>query len=170
MGRLIAAIFTILVVIALAQAAWQHERLPETVASHFDARGQPDGWMSRNLHTTLHAGLIVFIAVFLEGIARLNRRLPDEYLNIPHRDYWLAPERRAATHAWLVTLLRAIGCTVLLFLIGLFHQVYRANQGAGLLTTSTLIMSLSLLVVLTVLLVACLVRFLRRPASPSEHR
>jgi uncharacterized membrane protein len=80
--------------------------LPETVASHFDASGAPNGWSSR----AGYAALLLIIGVFLPlGIVamvnRLTRRGPGQ-LNIPAKDYWTRPEhaeeaiRRVRAYMW----------------------------------------------------------------------
>src|SRR6185369_1501240 len=94
-------VFLVLVAAALAQALWQHDRLPEKVAAHFNGAGRPDGWLSRGLHTAWHIGTILFLAALFQGMALLPARLPKEYINLPHRDHWLAPERAATTLAWI---------------------------------------------------------------------
>ena len=88
--------------LALAAAAifirLSGQQLPETMASHFDATGNANGFMARdtylNFITLVAVGsplLIVAVqALVLSQVARIN---------IPNRDYWLAPERRAATLA-----------------------------------------------------------------------
>jgi uncharacterized membrane protein len=120
-------VFLALVVTALVQSFWQHDRLPEKVAAHFNGSGQADGWMSRGARTAWHVVTVLFLAAVFQGITTLLSRLPKEYVNIPHRDYWLAPERAAATHARVRTSLLLIGCSVMIFFIVLFHLSYRAN-------------------------------------------
>lgn len=119
--------FFALVLAAIAQALWQHGQLPAKVASHFDGAGAPNGWTTRSTHTTLHVATVLFMAALFQGIVALNSRLPKEYVNIPRRDYWLAPERAATTHAWLADMILAMGGAVLLFFMALFRLVYRAN-------------------------------------------
>lgn len=158
-------LFLLLVAAALAQALWQHDRLPARVATHFDLAGRADGWMSRDNQTKAHLGLVLFIAVMLEGLARLSPRLPDGLVNLPHRDYWLAPERRAATHAWIAGLFRLIGCVLMAFFLALFHLVYRANlHGAQMPTAPAGLLVGGLLATVGLLLAGVFLRFARPPA------
>ena len=165
MNRAITAAFAALVLLSVAQAFWQYDRLPETVASHFDAAGKANGWMSRGTQTAWQIGTVLFIAGLLEGIARINRLIPDEHLNLPHRAYWLAPERRAATIAWIGTVVRLMGCVLLVFFIGLFHQVYRVNTGGGDITLPVAGLGLGLLAALGLILGAFVLRLVRPPAA-----
>ena len=116
-------------------------------------------------HITACLGDMMTEVNSFEGIARLNRLIPDEYINIPHREYWLAPGRRPETVAWLGTLVRLMGCIVLLFFIGIFHQVYRANMGGGDITPAIAVLSIVMLLGVMAILGATLFRFSRPPAS-----
>lgn len=163
MNRLLPLAFALLIAAALGQAAWQHSRLPETVATHFNPAGQADGWMSRDAQTAWHVGMILFIAGLMEGIARLNARLPDEYINIPRREHWLAPERREATHRWLRGIIRLIGCVLMLFFLGLYHQVYRANtNGTQMIAGATGLLVAGCLLCVGAITVAVFLRFNRK--------
>ena len=154
-----------LILLSVAQAAWQHGRLPETVASHFDASGKANGWMPRGAQTAWHIGTVLFMAALFEGLARINRLIPDELINIPHRGYWLAPVRRADTFARLANMVRLMGCLLLVFFMGLFRQVYRANTGGGFITQAVVLMSAALLVSLAAVGFASLRRFSRPPLA-----
>jgi hypothetical protein len=165
MKRIAGVAFLTLFVAALGQSVWHYAHLPAQVATHFNYAGKPTGWMSREALLGFQLAMILLVGGLLEGIVRLNRRIPDEGFNIPHRDYWLHPERRPATVAWIGNLVRVAGCGVLAFFLFLFHQVYRANLGSGDLTASTAVITGIALVGIVALLIACLVRFARRPAA-----
>ena len=102
-------------------------RLPARVASHFNAAGLPDGWMSRSNYLWSMAGLGLGLALFMIGIFYLIRFLPLSSINLPRRDYWLAPERRAAT---LDRIFRAgiyLATLEALFVLGVHLLVVEAN-------------------------------------------
>ena len=120
MQRGLQVIFLVLVLGAVAQGLWQHAHLPARVASHFDGAGRANGWMSRDAMLGWQLGTVLFIAARFEGIVALQPLLPAEVVNLPHRDYWLAPERRAATDAWISSLLRATGGLLMVFFMALF--------------------------------------------------
>ncbi len=77
------------------------QSLPPVVASHFAASGRANGFMPRSAYL----GLILFIAVgvplLLAFVHRLVRFVPPHLVNLPNRDYWLAPERVTETLAFL---------------------------------------------------------------------
>jgi uncharacterized membrane protein len=158
-------LFLALVAAVIAQALWQHDRLPERVATHFNAAGVANGWMSRDGQTAAHIGIVLFIAAMFEGIAWLSPRLPNDLINLPRRDYWLTPERRAGTLAWLAGMMRLLGCVLMVFFFALFHQVYRANlDGTRMLTAPAGLVTGGLLATVALVLLAVFVRFARPPA------
>lgn len=120
-------VFLGLALLALGQAAWQHARLPDRVAIHFNATRRADAWAPRNAQTVLHVLTILFMAALTEGAVLFQARLPTRYVNLPHREYWLAPERAEASRTWLVGSGLAIGCALMIFFMGLFHLLYLAN-------------------------------------------
>jgi len=160
------AVFLVLVLAALVQVFWQHDRLPERVAAHFDAAGRANGWMSRHAHTAWHIGTLLFITALFQGIALLQSRLPKDYVNIPHRAHWLAPERAAATHAWIAGAVLLLGCTVMIFFIALFHLLYRANlANPPLLGSAVWWLTGGLLATVAGVIATLVARFGRKPAG-----
>lgn len=160
--------FFALLALALGSAFWQHAHLPARVATHFDGAGHANGWLDRGTHTTLQIATLLFMTALFQGLAALNRRLPKELINVPHRDYWFAPERAAASHAFFSTTMHQLGCAVLIFFNFLFWQIYRANQ----LTTPRLDATIwwataVLLSVVAIVLVRLVVRFSRRSTAPA---
>ena len=76
-----------------AIAAWYWPALPERVASHFDGAGRPNGWSSKESFVGLMLGMTVFHAALFLGIEQLVRRAPAKWINLPHKEEWLAPAR-----------------------------------------------------------------------------
>jgi serine/threonine-protein kinase len=102
-------------------------RLPERVASHFDLSGVADGWMSRASHLwtlgTLACGLSAVIVILFYSV----RFFPDSSINLPRRDYWLAPERREETYSVLFRSGIWFACLMVLFMFGMHLLVIEAN-------------------------------------------
>lgn len=73
------------------------QRLPGMVATHFDASGRPNQYMTRASHLKsmgfLGAGVTLAEALLFVGV----RHLKGDRINIPNRAYWLAPERKEIT-------------------------------------------------------------------------
>jgi len=103
-------------------------RLPERVATHFDASGQPDGWMSRTAHLRCMAVFGLGFPLFVPVLVYVLRFLPDRFFNLPHRDHWLAPERRIETMSYLYRHSLWFASLALGFVIGIHYSVIEANH------------------------------------------
>jgi uncharacterized protein DUF1648 len=84
---------------ARVAAAWS--QLPPVMASHFDAAGNADGFMARGAFFTSLALIFGTLVLMLTLLPLLLRVVPVGAVNVPHREYWFAPERRAASLARL---------------------------------------------------------------------
>ena len=105
--------------------------LPERVATHFGFNGQAaDGWMSRRAYLAFECGFPALIAALFTGVTALVRWLPTSFVNIPRKDYWLAPERRALTGRFLRDRLGWLLCLITLFFGGLHVLIVQANRDA----------------------------------------
>jgi uncharacterized membrane protein len=88
----------VLVVVAMAVQLWiYYPQLPDPMATHFGLRGEADGWSSRASFFILTYAIMAVMLVSLGTIAWLLPRFPNSTFNLPRKDYWLAPERRAET-------------------------------------------------------------------------
>lgn len=120
-------IFLFILLLCLAEIAYFGPKLPDTVASHFDAKGQPDGWSSRTSFLIVYGAGILGIILCFVGPFWLIQKLPVSLVNIPNKDYWLAPERKKETMAYLSEQLLLLGSATLLLVFLLFHFVIQAN-------------------------------------------
>ena len=162
-GSRIAA--TIVGLAGLGVLGWMHVALPELVASHFGPSGAPDAWMSRSgLIATFVAGQALVFAVAPLGTT-LVKRLPPELINLPNKDHWLAPERRAeavdrlANHAWGFS--AAIGA----FFVLVEVLVLRANLAHAPLENGPFFVGLAAVFAFTIAWVARLNAAFRVPPS-----
>ena len=116
-----------LVLALLVHFAIYYPYLPEIMATHFGAGGEPNGWMSKEGFILFEVVLISFVAFVKFGLPRLIKTVPKSLINIPNRDYWLSAKQRGST---LETLNREMGWVfigVLIFLITINQLVYQAN-------------------------------------------
>jgi len=102
--------------------------LPSRVASHFNGAGTADGWMTRANYLAFTLCLAILLPLFLVVGCFLFRYLPARAFNLPNRDYWLAPERRAGTDAHFFRYSLWFACLVILFVIGLHLTILKANS------------------------------------------
>jgi uncharacterized membrane protein len=101
--------------------------LPERVASHFGSSGVADAFMSCNGYVTFMLAFVVGLPLLTTGIMTLVFRSSTTSLNMPHRDYWLAPNRRASTLAFLIRHNMLFGGGLAVFLSYVHWLVVQAN-------------------------------------------
>ncbi len=105
-----------------------YRSLPVRLATHFAADGHPNGWMTRSGY----AGFLLLIGgvmpACIAGLFYLLRFFPASAFNLPHRDYWLSPEHRAATFQELLASGLAIACLCEGFAIGVHLLTLDANS------------------------------------------
>lgn len=111
----------------VAQAIHFHPQLPARMATHFDLSGTVDGWMSRGSFLWSGAALLAVLdGVFVALLIALPR-LPDAAINLPHPDYWLAPEHRAETIQWIGDWLLCFATSTLALLAMVAQGLYATN-------------------------------------------
>ncbi len=120
------ALFVWLVLVAaVAQLAYFYPRLPEQVPTHFGPDNRADAWGDKQAFAITYAGVLGGLTALFLGLALLLRRLPDGAVNIPNREYWLAPELRAQTMGRVARELLLMGGATLLFLTATFYLSIR---------------------------------------------
>jgi len=102
--------------------------LPEELATSFDAAGRPRGTSVRGTALVLLGVLQVLPALSMLVLPLLVRRLPTSLINLPHREHWLAPERRGATLAFLEAWLAAAALVMALFFGASSQLILAANR------------------------------------------
>jgi len=121
--RLIASGFSI----ALCHALLWRPRLPLRLASHFDGAGHPDGWMGRDPALLLYVGMVAFLGILFGVLGPWIRRFPDSMVNLPDKEYWLAPERRDRTYNRISDSMAWLGVLCLGLIIAMHELTFRAN-------------------------------------------
>ena len=142
-----------LTAIGLILHAWYWTELPDRIATHFGIDGSPNQWMSKGSGTLLLVAIQIGLPMLFLGIARLLARLPSEVINIPHREYWLHPERRAASLSHMTSMLGWIAVLIALELLAIVHITFLANR-SGTPLNSTLFMVILFAFLLAVFTVA----------------
>ncbi|HTE05316.1 MAG TPA: DUF1648 domain-containing protein [Planctomycetota bacterium] len=127
MRRVLLNLIVVLALAAVAQALYWAPQLPERVASHFDLSDRANGWMGRSAFLVTAIALHVFLAGLFVALPLLLDRIPDALINMPNKDYWLAPVRRRQSLAHLSSGLLAIGCATLVLLLVIFQGVFALN-------------------------------------------
>jgi len=121
-------VLVILAVVGGASLVWGAQELPDKVASHFDAQGNANGWMSRTDYLQLTGTILLLIPSLLVGVGFLIAVLPSGSINLPHREYWLSPERRVETSRYLGRHMAWLACLVMALFIGMHWTAIDANR------------------------------------------
>ena len=124
-------VMLLLAVVAAAQLLHYYPKLPETIAVHFGASGQANGWSGRTSFFIIYAAIEAAIVLASLAVAFFGERIPASFLNLPNRDHWLSPERRDETLAFVWTQTIWIEAMTLAFLIAVAEFVFRANLAGG---------------------------------------
>jgi uncharacterized membrane protein len=135
--RLPKLVFAILVIGAAIYFRSHYAQLPEVVASHFNARGVPNGWQTKSAFFGFLVGVSVLAAVVGFGIPPIIAALPPELINLPNKRYWLAPERRAETMDFLNGYFAWFGCALFAVILLTFNFAIQANLHPGRLPDAT---------------------------------
>jgi uncharacterized membrane protein len=94
-------VFIALLLFAILFVTGTASELPPMVASHFDAGGQPNAFMSRSGYIRfmlcLCVGMPVLVVAILTAVYSRAREL-----KLPNREYWMAPQRIDRTRSFLV--------------------------------------------------------------------
>ena len=122
-------VFALLCVACLAHSLYYYSLLPDQVAHHFGISGEPDAWGSKTTSLISHVAIVAFMAVTFLGICFAMARMPDSMINLPNKDYWLAPEHRQQTMHCLQSRMLWMGSLTIILLIDTFHQSYQVALG-----------------------------------------
>lgn len=101
--------------------------LPPVVASHFGMNGAANGSMSRSAYCLFMVAFVVGLPCLVALSGRFAGLLPVQMINLPHRDVWLAPERRSATILALSQRLEQLASALIMYLCFMHWLVVRAN-------------------------------------------
>ncbi|MFM8581358.1 MAG: DUF1648 domain-containing protein [Planctomycetaceae bacterium] len=147
---------------------WPH--WPERVATHFGPSGRADGWMNRGSAVLFQTVLQTLFPWLLVAIGQWVGKLPNAVINMPHKEYWLAPERRVESLQWMAGMLSWVAVLMSIFLSCLGHLTYRANiTGENLALGPFLVVLLLFLASVFALTGSSLWRFRRPPAERSTR-
>ena len=120
-------IFAALLCVAAAFVVLSGSALPPLVASHFAASGTADRFMPRVAYLVFMVGATVGVPLVLVLSHGLLRFVPPRFINLPNREYWLAPERSAATVAFLRSHSVRFASLLVVFLCFVHWLVVKAN-------------------------------------------
>jgi hypothetical protein len=96
-----AAVLSIAMAIFAASLVLGAVLLPDRVASHFGLHGEANDWMSKRSELLFIAGMGFGLPLLIVGLSYVARFFPNDMFNLPHKEFWLAPERRKQSVEYL---------------------------------------------------------------------
>jgi hypothetical protein len=102
--------------------------MPQMVASHFNSAGIATGHMAREVYLVVTITILLLPPILLVLMPRIALQSPRARINIPHREYWLAPERRAQTVAIILQYTTRFAQMLVVFLCYAHWLVVYANS------------------------------------------
>jgi uncharacterized membrane protein len=125
--RLANSVFFMLVVLGAAQFFYYAPRLPDIMGSHFSGAGVVNGWQAKTAFFTMELAIIVLATAVSFGVPRIIAAMPVALINLPHKEFWFAPERLDGTLAYIRRWSAWFGCALLAFLVFVMELAIRAN-------------------------------------------
>ena len=121
-------IFIFLFIVFIGMMLYSYFTLPDKVAVHFSPGGTPNNWMSRLNYVISFGSLGIAVPLFIIGLFHLIKSIPKGLINLPNKEYWLAPDQFQQTTIdiknfgiWLAIIL------LIIFIIGSWI-IYDANK------------------------------------------
>jgi len=149
----------------VAYALTTYPQLPERVASHFGMSGTPDSWSTAASFVRTYLIAVSALFVMFAGIAVGLGRIPNSLINLPSREYWLAPERRESTVEFMSRHMLWFGSATLLLLLDMLRQTFRVHLGKAQSLEHPMLSLLGYLIFTGVWCIALVMRFLS-PRNP----
>ncbi|HJU70865.1 MAG TPA: hypothetical protein VJ603_03390 [Paucimonas sp.] len=118
----------VLVLVVAAGFVWLTSGdLPPVVASHFVPGGTANGFMRKGTYMAFMLAVVVAVPALIGFSGQLVRVLPLQLVNLPNKQYWLAPQRSAATLESLSSLSVPFALALAAFLCFVHWLVVQAN-------------------------------------------
>lgn len=125
--RIARVLLIFLAALAVVQTFYYYPDLPNTVASHFDWKGKPNGWMTKPSFFTIYLLLMLILLVCFLPLSKLLNKFPNSQISLPNKDYWLAPERKNETLSSINESVSWFGVATMLLMVYTFQLAIEAN-------------------------------------------
>jgi len=121
-------LFLLVLACAAAFVHFSSASLPERVGSHFAASGTADGFAPREGYRAFMLAFAAGFPLLVVALMTVAFTRSGAALNLPNRDFWLAPERRRTTVNYLVRRATGFGMMMSVFLCYVHWLVVGANR------------------------------------------
>ena len=114
----------------------------------------------------MHMVTIAFMAALFLGCWFAITKIPISMINLPNKEYWLAPDRRRQTLDRIQSRVLWLGSGVMIFWLDLAHQMFQVHLGIAQKLNHVW---LSLVIFLTVIAVWGVVTYAQFRKTTSQH-
>ena len=137
--------------------------LPVRVATHFGSGGMANGWMSRDGYALFMIVMITVLPLTIVSFTGFIPRFAVSQIARRKRDFWLSPQLRDETLAWLASHACSMGVLIIAFLSGIHFLTIEANRRSPprLDESSMFAVVIGFVVLLVIWIGALALRFLR---------
>lgn len=149
--RISRVILILLIVGFISQFVYYYPNLPETIASHYNAAGEADGWMSKQSFIIAEGIILLFIVLEFTLLPSLIEKMPASTLNLPNKEYWLMPERRAELFGKMRIYFEWFAAALLALFIAVNQLVFRANLNKENLSSPAMLTILGIFLAFTII-------------------
>ena len=159
------SIFLLVVAFAIVFVLSTSQFMPDIVGSHFGLAGHADSLMPRGFYIRFMLSFLLGLPLLVVVIPNLLLSSSTARINLPNRDYWLAPEQRTDTIAFLRNHNLRLGSILILFFCYVHWLVVQANRvHPPHLSSSWFIGGLVMFIVANLIWTVALFRRFRRPS------
>lgn len=160
----------VVVALGITQLVALAVMLPETVASHFGLGGKPDAFMPRGAFIVVMALFETLVLVTALVGPAILRHAPTELVNLPNKEYWLAPENKARAIERFTGHMEAFGAAFGALFLVVNTLVLRANLRQAPLEEAVFITALVAFFAFTAVWTVRLFRAFRIPPEAQRGR
>ena len=125
--RFARALFIIVLLLCVIETVRLWFLTPDVMAAHFNMQGNPDRFVPRLVFFADQAQTLLVVIAASLVVQVLPWILPVGWINMRNREYWLSPERRAATIDRLSSFGAAFFTVILLVMQAGFELAISAN-------------------------------------------
>jgi uncharacterized membrane protein len=122
------AVFLLLVFLGFLQARNFAAAMPGVMATHFGASGSANGWQTQGQFFVVEIVMLGVCLLIGFGIPFIISKAPPSLVNLPNKEFWLAPVRRDYTLSVFRIQMAWFACALITFLIVVNQLVFNANQ------------------------------------------
>lgn len=131
MNKAVAFVWGLLFLCLMGYFAFIHGALPDHLAVHFDAAGNPNGFEDKALFTHQFIAFAVGMNALFLVASYVLKAIPAAHLNIPWKAYWTSTEERSLqAFSRIRSVLGLGGCFVSVVFLVLEQIIYQANVTA----------------------------------------